>query len=148
MAESADQDLLTGLALRQVAERYAAAVDRNDGDAFAAQFVEDGVLEAPRGRFVGRAELSTIPALVRRHYRKTFHAVLNQLADVSGDRARAETYGIARHFFSDEAGQPLCYEMTIRYQDEFAREALGWLLARRALVLDATQTFRVDAAPR
>src|SRR5690349_6973600 len=51
------RDLLIRLALRDTAEAYAVAVDRHDGAMFAAQFAEDGVLIAPRGRFAGHQEL-------------------------------------------------------------------------------------------
>jgi hypothetical protein len=144
MTESTDE-VLAGFALRRVVERYAFAVDRGDGALFAAQFTEDGVLDAPRGRFVGREALRGVPAMVQGRYDRTFHAVLNFLPTVSGDRAEAETYAIARHFFRDAAGQSLCYEMTIRYQDRFRKSEAGWLLSSRTLVLDATRTFPVDA---
>ena len=137
-------DLMVGLALRRVAERYALAVDTVDGALFAAQFTDDGVLESPRGRFVGKDALKSVPAMVRVRYLRTFHAVLNLVPAIVGDTAEAETYSIARHFFSDAAGQALCHEMTIRYQDRFKKTAAGWLLANRRLVVDAARTFPVD----
>jgi hypothetical protein len=142
------QELLTGLALRQLAERYALAVDRRDAELFAAQFTENGVLEAPRGRFVGREALQTVIPMLRERYARTFHAVLGQVPEFSGSRATAETYSIARHFFRDEVGRSACYEMTIRYQDTFEHTDQGWLFSRRELVVDATRTFLVDDRPR
>lgn len=142
------QELLTGLALRRLAERYAVAADRRDPELFAAQFTEDGVLEAPRGRFVGREALQTVIPMLREHYARTFHAVLGQVPEIGGSRATAETYSIARHFFRDEAGRRACYEMTIRYQDTFEHTDRGWLFSRRELVVDATRTFPVDDRPR
>lgn len=142
-----DSDLLAGLALRRLAERYAVAADRRDGVLFADQFTEDGELIAPRGHFVGRTALRTVPRVLDR-YVKTFHAVLNQVVEIGADSTEGETYCIARHFFHDKAGRFLCYEMTIRYQDRFRLTADGWLLARRELVTDATHTFAVDELPR
>jgi hypothetical protein len=113
--------LLDGLALKGLAERYAVAVDRGDGALFAAQFRPEGVLVAPRGRFVGREALATVPSMMRALYVRTFHAVLTQSPSFDGDRAAAETYCIARHFYRDEANRRTCYEMTIRYHDAFAR---------------------------
>src|SRR5690606_9738220 len=82
MAELADI-----VALRQVAERYAVAVDRNDAALFAAQFTEDGALIALRGEFVGREALAGVPPMVKERYRRTFHAVLNQVLAIAGDTA-------------------------------------------------------------
>lgn len=139
-------ELLDALALRRVADRYAVAADRRDAEFFAAQFTEDGELIAPRGHFVGREALSTVPKLLER-YEKTFHAVLSQVAEISGDNASAETYCIARHFFHDSAGKYLCYEMTIRYQDAFRRIGSDWRFSRRELITDATSTFAVEEHP-
>ncbi len=141
-------ELLTAFALRQVAERYAVAVDRRDGELFAAQFTKAGVLEAPLGRFEGRRALQAIPGTMAARYLKTFHAVLNLVPEIAGGTARAETYCIARHFFRDAGGAFLCYEMTIRYQDAFERTGEGWLLSRRKLILDAAHTFAVEDRAR
>ncbi len=137
-------DLLDCLALRRLAERYAVAVDRGDGDMFAAQFTRDGELLATRGRFVGRAALATVPAMMRGLYLKTFHAVLTQVADVKDDFATVETYSYARHFYRDREGRSMCYEMTIRYQDRCVRDDGAWLFARRELIVDAACRFPVE----
>ena len=98
-------ELLTALALRRLVERYALAVDTGDGALFAQQFTADGVLDAPRGRFVGHDALRTVLPMMRERYAKTFHAVLNFVPTISGDTAAAETYAIALHFFRDEIGR-------------------------------------------
>lgn len=133
--------LLAGLETRQLAERYAAAVDRWDCAAFAELFTQDGVLEAPRGNFVGRAALAGVPAMMKELYRGTWHGVLGQVVDFAGDVAEGETYCIARHFYDAADGGPHCYEMTVRYADRFARVEGRWLIARRALRLDAAHRF-------
>ena len=140
------EELLLGMALRGVAERYALAADTGDGDLFAEQFTPDGVLEAPRGRFEGYASLATVPLLLRERYVETFHAVHNQVVQLSGDRAQAVTYCIARHFWNSGSGEFLCYEMTIRYLDSFVKEKEQWRLALRKLVVVGTRTFPVEAA--
>lgn len=137
-------DLADIVALRQVAERYAVAVDRNDAALFAAQFTEDGALIALRGEFVGREALAGVPPMVKGRYRRTFHAVLNQVLDIVGDTAEGETYCIARHWYDDPVGRTACYEMTIRYQDRFRRVGGAWLIARRELVVDSTHRYPVD----
>ncbi|PWK73952.1 nuclear transport factor 2 family protein [Aminobacter sp. AP02] len=139
--------LLMAIALRRVSERYACAVDCGDGDLLAAQFTPDGVVESPRGKFVGPEQLSGIPAMVANRYLKTFHAVLNQMVEPIEGGAEGETYCIARHYFHDPAGRYLCYEMTIRYQDRFARTSTGWKLSRRALTVVGTHTYEAQETP-
>jgi uncharacterized protein (TIGR02246 family) len=132
-------------ALRRLAERYAQAVDQNDGDSFAKLFTADGVLDSPTGRHVGHDSIRRIPGMVRSRYLKTFHAVLNQLPTLSGDDVTAETYCIARHLLADAEGTR-CYEMTLRYQDVFVRADGEWRFASRRLVVDWTQTYPVQCA--
>lgn len=137
-------DLLMEVALRRVSERYAYAVDSGDGDLLAAQFTADGVVESPRGKFEGHEQIRGIPAMVAGRYLKTFHAVLNQMVRPIEGGAAGETYCIARHYFRDPAGRYLCYEMTIRYLDRFARTSDGWRLARRELVVVGTHTHEAQ----
>jgi hypothetical protein len=140
----AAEELLEAAALRRLAERYAVAVDRGDGALFAAQFTAAGELIAPRGRFAGREELARVPVMMRDLYLRTFHAVLTQAPVFDGDRAVAETYCIARHYYRDRAERLMCYEMTIRYQDAFERTSGEWLIARRELIVDATSQSPVE----
>lgn len=133
--------MLEVVALRLVADTYAMAVDRGDGALFAAQFTPDGVLEAPRGRFAGQEALVGVPAMMKKLYDRTFHAVVGLVPVFSGDRAEAETYTLARHFYRKTADdREYCYEMTVRYDDQFRRTEAGWRLSHRRLVLigDAT----------
>lgn len=139
-------ELLDALETRRLAERYAVAVDRWDGALFADQFTPDGILEAPRGMFTGRAELVGVPVMMKGLYRRTWHGVLGQAVDFSGSAAQGETYCIARHFYDDADGNPQCYEMTIRYLDRFARVESRWLIKRRALQVDAAHRFPLTRA--
>lgn len=135
------EELLANLELRIVAERYAMAVDRGDGSAFADQFLPDGILEAPRGRFVGREALASVPPMMRSRYDRTHHAVVGLVPEFDGDGAKAETYTLARHYYTDKSGTPVCYEMTVRYDDIFRRFEGRWLLASRTLVLVGEAVF-------
>jgi hypothetical protein len=145
---SAEAELLAAFALRQVAERYAMAVDRGDGPLFAAQFTEDGVLEAPRGRFAGREALAGVPPMMKARYDRTHHAVVGVVPVFAGSDATAETYCYARHYYRDEADSEHCYEMTIRYDDRFRREGDGWRLAHRVLVLIGEAAWASGKGPR
>lgn len=134
-------ELLAAFAMRATAERYAMAVDRGDGALFAAQFMPDGELEAPRGSFVGREQLSTVPSMMRRLYERTHHGVVGMMPVIEGDRAFAQTYTYARHYYRDRAGQEFCYEMTGRYDDVFDMADGAWLITRRVLVLVGDATY-------
>lgn len=138
---SAADELLAGLETRRLADAYAAAVDAGDNDGFAGLFTPDGMLEAPRGKFEGRAAISGVPAMMKGLYRGTWHGVLGQVVRFDGDRAEGETRCIARHFYDAPDGDPHCYEMTIRYADSFARIDGRWLIARRVLHTDAGHRF-------
>lgn len=143
----AQSDLLAAFAMRATAERYAMAVDRGDSELFSAQFIHDGVLEAPRGRFVGREQLAQVPPMMRRLYERTLHGVVGMVpVIIDCDRASAQTYTLARHYYRDRAGQEFCYEMTVRYEDEFQSEGGLWLLARRVLVLVGDATYPTGRA--
>lgn len=145
---SADAELLDAFALRQVAERYAMAVDRGDAALFAAQFTADGVLEAPRGCFVGREQLAGVPPMMRGLYDRTHHGVAGMVPVIDGDAATAETYCYARHYYRDAAGIEQCYEMTVRYDDRFRREDGAWRLAQRILVLVGDMAWPTGKGPR
>jgi len=139
------EELAIAAALRRAAERYAYACDRRDPDLLAAQFTEDGVLVAPRGTFAGHAQLRTVTDMLTQRYLKTFHAVISQLPVIGGGgEAKAETYSIARHLYRASDGQLTCYEMTIRYQDEYRLTGSAWLFSRRELVVDIGHRFAVE----
>lgn len=141
--DDAADEMLASVELRLLAERYAMAVDRGDGALFAAQFTQEGVLVAPAGSFSGRAELAAVPEIVRGRYEHTHHAVVGMVPVFDDDRANAQTYSYARHFYRSGAGERMCYEMTIRYDDEFERMQGRWLLSRRTLTVVAETRFCV-----
>lgn len=127
------------LEIRDLAFGYAQAVDRHDGEAYGALFIEDGVLEGSGYFSRGRDQLSKIPSFTAKRYLKTFHAVLNHRVAVSGDTASGEVYCTAHHL--SEAGEGLSdYVMFIRYQDDYARTPQGWRFVRRELAVDWTET--------
>lgn len=132
------------VALRFVAESYGMAVDRNDATLFAAQFTPDGVLEAPRGRFSGHAELATVPGMMADLYDRTHHGIVGQVPVLAGGAiVTADTYSHARHYYTARRdGAEHYYEMTVRYEDHFVKSGDSWLLRHRKLVLVGDATFR------
>jgi hypothetical protein len=109
---------------------YARGCDTRDGELFAAQFIEEGVLELAGRETVGRHRLAKIPGTLSA-YHLTYHMVHNVLIDVQGDSATGEVYSASHHLrpiekelFSDRV-------MYITYRDNYARTGEGWKIARR-----------------
>jgi hypothetical protein len=130
------------LALRELAERYAHAVDRRDWALAEGLFSRECVLTGPGYELVGRdAILAGLRQIDR--YWATQHSVHNQLVELAGDRASAETYCTAHHLY-ERAGRKRKLSWGIRYQDRCVREGGGWRYARRELLLDWSQDLPLE----
>ena len=135
------------LAIRDLAYRYAAGVDRRDQSLFLSAFHPDATLTIVRNDLdgvervvvrTGYDELRTIPELITR-YDKTFHFVGNHHCVLNGDEATGEVYCTAHHLNSEPHGGR-DHVMLIRYQDDYRRGSDGqWLIASRRLVVDWTE---------
>jgi hypothetical protein len=133
------------VALRALAERYAAGVDRRDRALFLSAFHADGVLVlldradptqvAATRR--GHAELGDVTELIAR-YDKTFHFIGNSRYEVDGDRATGEVYCVAHHLDTARHGGT-DYVMMIRYLDTYTRRDGRWGIDERRLVTDWTE---------
>lgn len=126
---------------RTLAERYAQAADRNRPEILDAIMADDIVLEGPGFRMSGLAEVRGFPAMLAQRFRGTRHLVHNQVVTVDGDAARGETCSTASHRLR-ETPQVLVWHL--RYEDEFRRVGSDWRFARRAIVIDWTETRNVD----
>jgi len=119
--------------IHDVVIRYCRGVDRRDPDLIVGAFHEDGTADLGQG-LASPADLarniaqSTVP-------RPYTHFVGNQLIEVDGDQALAETYFISyqqrehegRHFTRTRAG---------RYVDRMQRREGRWRIAHRTVVDD------------
>jgi ketosteroid isomerase-like protein len=131
-------------ALRAVAARYAAAVDRRDCGLLRSAFTDDAVLLVPtsagkRGEIElrGHDEIVTIIELLSR-YPRTFHFLGQARFDVSVAATSGELYCIAHHITQ---GGDRDLVMYIRYQDVYRPDNGGdWLIARREVQVDWTET--------
>lgn len=126
--------------LRALAERYAAAADARDGDAFADVFAEDGVLVTHRGELRGRDELRSVPDRLAR-YDRTRHLVTgHEIVAADGDDATARTWCTAEHTTIGDVCVET-YVMEIRYDDRCRRDPSGrWTITERRLVLLSEET--------
>jgi ketosteroid isomerase-like protein len=141
-------------AIRDLAYRYAAGVDRRDQSLFLSAFHPDATLTVVRKDpdgvekvFVrtGHHELRAIPELITR-YDKTFHFVGNHHCVLDGDEATGEVYCMAHHLESAPQGGT-DHLMLIRYQDTYRRGPDGqWLIVSRRLVVDWTEEHAAQPA--
>jgi ketosteroid isomerase-like protein len=128
------REIADRLALRELACRYARAVDRRDYRAFVALFLPDAVLCGPGYEMPGHEAIEAGIRLIER-YEATQHCVHNELFSLHGDEATGEVYCVAYHLYARE-GEARRLDMGVRYQDRYRRTPAGWRFARRELVVD------------
>ena len=129
--------------MRDLAHRYAAAVDDRDFAGVAALFAPDGVLVTarPPGRldpsyaFVGPGGVLEAMRLLD-GVTRTFHAVVGQVYD--GTRGRI---ACVAHHVVDETD----HVWHLRYLDDYVETADGWRFARREVHVDLVQALPVVA---
>ena len=135
-------DLEDRLRLRELAYRYARAVDRRDWELAERLFTRDCVLVGPGYELVGRdGILAGLRGIDR--FQATQHSVHNQLVEIGGDRATGETYCTAHHLYERD-GVRRKLDWGIRYQDRCVREAGQWRYERRELLLDWAQDLPLE----
>ena len=146
--------LVDRLALRDLVDAYAFAVDGDDPGSTALLFTPDGELrifhrgtDEPVRERIGREAIASAMAGLDR-YETTLHVVANHRVDIHGDSAAGETYCLAHHIRDVEGPDgvmvPFDYVMHIRYLDDFVRTDEGWRIARRHLQIEFTEDRPVD----
>jgi hypothetical protein len=136
------------LALSDLVHRYAAAVDDQDVEAALRLFVDDGELVLPEppdvlipvGRHQGPDAVGAALAAAL-NVGRTHHAIDSEVytEDSNPDLAQGRIAATAHHWSRrDEGIVDLVWYL--RYDDEYVRGESGWLLARRALTIDAIET--------
>jgi hypothetical protein len=126
--------------IRDLAMRYAQAVDRRDAEKLTGVFVEDGLIDGSGYRSEGHEKISRIPSLLDKRYVKTFHSVQNHLIELNSDEATGEVYAISHHLQRTEDGAHISYVMIMRYHDRYVRRPEGWRFAHRHILVDWTET--------
>ena len=145
---------LTDTALRQLADRvavhdvlmrYTRGIDRRDWELVRSCYHNDAyddhaAYQGDRDGFVEWVARS-LP-----HFEYTMHFIGNQLIEVDGDVAHAESYCVAYHrraATGDEPEQDLI--MGLRYVDRLERRNGEWRIAHRVCAMDWTRTDPVTA---
>jgi ketosteroid isomerase-like protein len=131
--------------LRQLAYRYADAVDRRDRDAFVDVFTPDGVLrvqpdDGPVESERSGADLGKVIDLIERYHRTLHHVggeVFEPGADPDHD-ATGRVTCVAHHYDRTPNG-PVDFVMMIVYHDRYARTEKGWRIAERRVAVGWTE---------
>ncbi len=103
-------------AIRALAYLYARAVDRRDFESLAQLFLPEGILIGPQFEMCGRQVIEDEMKSVS-YFKSTQHCVHNQLVELQGDRAEAETYCVAYHIIETRDVQSKM-DWGIRYLDQ------------------------------
>jgi len=135
--------------LLRLAFLYARAMDRHDPALLEQVMADDAVIEGPGFVQEGLAKTQQSPVLLQKMYLLTRHIVHNQTVTIDGDTAEGETYCTASHVHRPEgdSNRTAALVWAIRYQDRFVRTPAGWRFARRALVIDWSETRPVTLGP-
>ena len=121
--------------IRQLAARYALALDSRDVATMVSLFVDD--VETGDGR-VGREALAEWFDPILRPYRTTFHIIGNHIIDVIDEsHATGVVYCRPEHEVGD-----LWVVMPMQYWDRYERQADGWRFrSRRPVVFYAADVL-------
>lgn len=113
---------------------YCRGVDRLDAGSLRSAFHEDAALEGygPRDRTVDEFVEMAMTGLARA-YTATQHRISNITIEVSGDKARVESYVMADHFSTEPRRVDT---FNGRYIDDFACRDGQWGITRRRLLRD------------
>jgi hypothetical protein len=129
--DTAVRTLIDRAAIGDVILRYSRGLDRRDWDEVASCFVPGAY--ADYGLFKG--DVDEVVASIRRGlevFDRTMHFMEPRIIELSGDKARAETYALAYHRRTD-GGERKELLVRLRYLDELVRHGEGWLIQRRTV---------------
>ncbi|MBS0255285.1 MAG: nuclear transport factor 2 family protein [Proteobacteria bacterium] len=126
--------------LRELAHRYAWAVDRRDAAAIVPLFTRDGAVRGHGANpidYTGPARLAAMMDDLGM-FEMTMHNVFNQLFERDADGAvTGVTYCVASHLLPGE--NPVLVDMAIWYHDRFEQEDGAWKFAERRLEVRWTE---------
>jgi hypothetical protein len=132
-------ELVAQQEIRDVLIRYTRGIDRMDGELVRSCYWPGA--HDDHGAFQGTVEdfVEWFPAALS-HFDSTMHFVGNQLVEVDGDTANAESYCVAYHrrrARDGEEGHDLV--IGLRYVDQMERRDGEWRIADRKCAFDWTR---------
>jgi ketosteroid isomerase-like protein len=133
MAELADQVqmLLDRQAIADCVQRYARGIDRHDVDLVASCYHPDAIDD--HGFYLGPGRgLAEWTLGVHENFPRHQHHITNQVVELCGDTAHAETYYLVVR--TDKSGVPSV--ASGRYVDRFERRDGEWKIAARVCLVE------------
>jgi hypothetical protein len=138
-------DLVAHQEIRDVLIRYTRGIDRRDRELVRSCYHPDA--HDDHGPFKGSVDdfLDWLEAM-HAYFASTMHFIGNQLVEVRGDVADAESYCVAYHRRAAVGREP-AYDLVIglRYVDRLERRDGEWRIADRLCVFDWTRRDDVTA---
>lgn len=137
--------------LRDLAHRYALAVDSRDAAMLAGLFTADGVLRGlgqAAARYAGAAGFARMISEVEASFGATMHNVFNQTYERAADgTVTGHVTGVASHVLPGVEGATdlTLLDFAMRYHDRYAQEDGVWKFADRQL--EVVWVERRRAAP-
>lgn len=133
----------TAVALRDLVDRYADAVDRRDADGLTDLFTPDATLVvqadggAVENEWRGPEVTRTLDVLAGFH--RTFHHVGGSVFEATGkETATGRVQCLAHHYQRTDNG-PVDLVMMIRYHDVYVRLGAAWRFSARRVAIDWTE---------
>jgi uncharacterized protein (TIGR02246 family) len=142
--ENLESDGADRIALRDLVERYALAVDARDIDTVVNLFTEDGVMlshlmpgtEGTPLERQGHEQLRRALELGLAQYRRTTHVIGGQVIQIEGDESVGTVACLAHHVYGTDQGDERLLVMAIRYHDHYSKRQGSWRFAERRLRLE------------
>ncbi len=137
------EGLLARRQIEDIVMRYSRGIDRLDAEAVRSCYHPDGTDEHTGFSGLRDDFVEWVMAALRR-FDGTMHLVCNHYSEVDGERAVAESYGLAYHWAEPFDDVGLNFVSAFRYVDRLERRDGEWRIAARAAVREWTRAL--DAA--
>jgi hypothetical protein len=134
------EELLARRQIEDLVLRYSRGIDRLDAEAVRSCYHPDGTDEHTGFSGVRDDFVEWVMAAVRR-FDGTMHLVCNHYSEVDGERAVAESYGLAYHWGSPREDIRRNFVSAFRYVDRLERREGEWRIAARAAVREWTRAL-------
>jgi ketosteroid isomerase-like protein len=145
--EAAVRRLLDESEIRALLARYARAIDRMDWELLRSVYHDDAV-DVHAGREWPAGEFAQWLQGRLGNYVSTKHFLGNQLIEVDGDTAWAETYCLALHRNAAVGDEPAFDRLvSVRYCDRLERRGGEWRIAHRIVAYEPGRIDPVGAEP-
>jgi hypothetical protein len=124
--------LLDQTAIRDVIGQYFSGLDRRDFAALTACFTSDAHGEYDGGKTVHVGREAIIKALQGiTQFKFSTHLIGSMMIELNGDRAKADTHGIAFLVVDDSGGKGRILVRGLRYLDDLVQGPEGWRISHR-----------------